>query len=224
MSYVYCLTSPSGKSYVGQTINIKRRLCNYKRCDCKRQLKLYNALKKYGFENFKVVVLEECDRSELNEIESFYINYFGTILNGYNINDCGSYSRMTDLGKNKVSMSNTKRKVSDKTRLKMSQSQTGRTMSEETKIKIGSSNKGRKVSDDIKYKLSLCRKGQPMSEQCITKRTLTQRTKNENWGTEPLRNKSFFVRFKEKGRMVYKSGFLTIESARQWRDEQIKVQ
>jgi hypothetical protein len=81
---IYKLTSPSGKGYVGQSVCIRKRFSKYKRLDCEDQPKLYNALKKYGVENFKYDILEECNRAELNTKEEHYINLFNTVENGYN--------------------------------------------------------------------------------------------------------------------------------------------
>ena len=36
-----------------------QRILKYKRLQCKSQIKLYNAIQKYGFENFTIEVLYE---------------------------------------------------------------------------------------------------------------------------------------------------------------------
>ena len=53
---IYKITSPSGKVYVGQSVNIERRLKEYKILKCKKQVKLYNSFIKYGFENHKIEI------------------------------------------------------------------------------------------------------------------------------------------------------------------------
>lgn len=45
---IYCLTSPSGKKYIGQSMNIHRRLTQYKRGENKSQTKIHSAILKYG--------------------------------------------------------------------------------------------------------------------------------------------------------------------------------
>ena len=45
---IYCLTSPSGKKYIGQSMNINKRLSQYKRCENKNQTKIHMAILKYG--------------------------------------------------------------------------------------------------------------------------------------------------------------------------------
>lgn len=85
--FIYKYTSPSGKSYIGQTINsLKDRAKNlisgngYKKCTV-----FWKAIQKYGWNNFKVEILEEVKIEELNEREIQYIQYFDTLTpNGYN--------------------------------------------------------------------------------------------------------------------------------------------
>lgn len=87
--YIYKYTSPSGKSYIGQTTtNPMRRASGgegYKGC-----VAFYDAIQKYGWSNFILEILEEIESddliSELNDLEIFYINKFNTISPyGYNI-------------------------------------------------------------------------------------------------------------------------------------------
>lgn len=84
---IYKFTSPSGKSYIGQTKNLKRRRKehkNNKNCGCR----LFNsAIKKYGFDAFNEEVLErELTLEDANFLEEFYIREQNTLSpNGYNL-------------------------------------------------------------------------------------------------------------------------------------------
>lgn len=86
--YIYKYTSPSGKCYIGQTINsLKERaksLINgngYKKCTV-----FWKAIKKYGWSNFKVEILEEVKVDLLNDKEKYYILLFNSLIpNGYNL-------------------------------------------------------------------------------------------------------------------------------------------
>lgn len=90
------LTSPSGKSYIDQSKNIKQRLSSYKNLRCKKQTALYNSLYKYGFENFTFKILEECESKELNRLEVEYINKYCTLSpNGYNLKAGGKINEFT---------------------------------------------------------------------------------------------------------------------------------
>lgn len=79
----------NGKSYVGKSIDISRRWSKH-RSDTFNELSevynypLYRAMRKYGIENFKFSVLEECSETELNEKEKYWISKFDTFNNGYN--------------------------------------------------------------------------------------------------------------------------------------------
>jgi group I intron endonuclease len=76
---IYKLTSPSGKCYIGQSVNIKDRHYKYKILSCEDQLYLYNALCKYGWDAFGVEILADLvDRSKesiqlINLLEFLYI-------------------------------------------------------------------------------------------------------------------------------------------------------
>ena len=61
---------------------------------------LYLDFKNYGFENFSYEVLEECATEMLNERERYWIEYYDTYNNGYNLTQGGDYNRMKIKGKN----------------------------------------------------------------------------------------------------------------------------
>lgn len=84
--YIYKYTSPSGKSYIGQTVqSLSNRAGhngkNYIGCKY-----FYNAIKKHGWNNFIVEILGEFPIEQLNYQERRYIEIFNTLApNGYNI-------------------------------------------------------------------------------------------------------------------------------------------
>lgn len=70
---IYKITSPSGKVYIGQSINIERRFIEYKLLiSCQTQIKIYRSLKKYSPENHIFEILEGCNLEQLNEREIYY--------------------------------------------------------------------------------------------------------------------------------------------------------
>ena len=86
---IYLITNLlNGKKYVGQTTNLKRRIRQHKRGD----LCIDKAIQKYGWENFTLEVLEECESPEqLHEREIFWIAHFNCMSpNGYNLTEGGS--------------------------------------------------------------------------------------------------------------------------------------
>lgn len=72
----------NGKSYIGQTNNLKRRIKEH----IKREdgTAFHAAIMKYGEENFDWEIIEECPEEELNDREIYWITYFDTYSNGYN--------------------------------------------------------------------------------------------------------------------------------------------
>ena len=74
--------------YVGQSIDIQRR---YKEHLKSQDTTLFHsALRKYGIENFDFKVVEECLESELNEKECYWIKFYNSFQNGYNMTQGGS--------------------------------------------------------------------------------------------------------------------------------------
>jgi group I intron endonuclease len=123
---IYKLTSPSGKVYIGQTINFEKRLDSYKKLKCKNQPKIYNALVKYGFENFQneiVITLNTYNKEELNNLEIFYIKEYDSCTSGYNctIGGAGSVGYVHTIeSKNKISKIHKGKKLSEKHKKKIS--------------------------------------------------------------------------------------------------------
>lgn len=102
---IYKITNPTGKIYIGCTIDWKRRLSEYRRLSMVGQRKLYNSLKKYGYENHVFEVIEECDEIMLHEREIYYINYYNCITEGLNIRLGNRNGRLTEETKQKISES-----------------------------------------------------------------------------------------------------------------------
>lgn len=192
---IYKITSPSKKVYIGQSTNIEKRKSSYKNIKCNKQTKLYNSLKKYGFEKHKFEVICECEISELNDKERYYQELYCVLGKG------GLNCRLT-------AASDRSGFFSEEVKLKMSFSQKGKKHSiewfekmkgrklsedhkkkiirtgykhtEETKLKIGLGNKGKKMTDENKAKLT----GRKHSEEAklkmsISKRQMSDETKEK---------------------------------------------
>ena len=95
---IYKYTSPSGKVYIGQTIDEKKRRKEFRNLNIKYAgRKINHARKKYGPENFEYEVLErykfrvmERARKKLNEREKYYIELYDSYRHGYN-SDTGGW-------------------------------------------------------------------------------------------------------------------------------------
>lgn len=97
-SGIYKITNLiNGHCYIGQSKNIYNRINNHHIYDYNNpkndqyDCKIYQAIRKYGWENFDISVIELCPESELNEKEIFYIEKFDSFKNGYNMTEGGTY-------------------------------------------------------------------------------------------------------------------------------------
>jgi group I intron endonuclease len=73
---IYKIINPKNKVYIGQSTDIEKRKKLYKNLNCKGQIKLFNSLKKYGWENHIFEIVEECNLEQLNEREYYYKKTF----------------------------------------------------------------------------------------------------------------------------------------------------
>ena len=88
MAYIYILKFPNGKAYIGYAkSNVKARWRSHK-SGAKRGApgKLYNAIRKYGFDSIEKTILEEHVDADytLKILEDRYITLYDSIENGYN--------------------------------------------------------------------------------------------------------------------------------------------
>lgn len=75
MTGIYRITNKiNGKGYIGQSVDISRRISEHKNLKRDETLSLKRAFRKYGVENFNFEVLEECALDQLDEREVFWIN------------------------------------------------------------------------------------------------------------------------------------------------------
>lgn len=72
---IYKITNlVNGKTYIGQSINIERRFWDHRCVSHETNRHLKHALIKYGKDNFKYEVIEECSAEMLDEREMYYIS------------------------------------------------------------------------------------------------------------------------------------------------------
>jgi len=112
--FIYKITSPTGKIYIGQTFNFERRMSSYRSGDCKNQKILFRSLIKYGFKNHKVEIIDNRDSiKELLNLEKFYIELFNSYNseNGMNLTRGGDGCNIDQHSEEtKLKISNTKKK------------------------------------------------------------------------------------------------------------------
>lgn len=89
MGYIYKITNIiNNKIYIGKTSysvedRFKQHIKDSVKDRCEKR-PLYNAMNKYGVENFTVETIGEYPEEQLNEKEQYWIDYFHTYEDGYN--------------------------------------------------------------------------------------------------------------------------------------------
>lgn len=176
--YIYLITNQvNDKKYVGQTTQEPLKRWNAHKSMNKPDKILYKAFTKYGIENFKFEVIDECSsQDELIKAEIEWISHYNTFLGeGYNMTSGGEGIggwNHTEEAKQKIgkaSKGNTHRigcKISDEHKEILRQTHLGKKLSDEHKQKISDThlgkpknydvwNKGIPMTDEIKDKVSL---------------------------------------------------------------------
>jgi group I intron endonuclease len=162
---IYKITSPSGKIYIGQSVNILSRINKYKNAKCITQPIILKSILKYGWDNHIFEIVCECEQSELNEKERYYQEIFDCI--GKNGLNCMLTNTRTKSGKARQETIDklTSRKLPESTREKMR----NKKLSEETRRKISASLTGRKVSQETRRKISESNSGKKRTKEYIEK-------------------------------------------------------
>ena len=201
IGYIYKLTSPNGKIYIGQTINKKQRKYHYNSKCFKQQIKLWNNVQKYGWkpgETFEII--EEClcgdNKCILNEREKYWIQYYDSLKNGLNCNE-GGYGNTgyiaSEETKNKISKYHkNKPPMSDETKEKLRQINLGsknpmynKNHSLNSIEKIKKNKLGKKHKTETKIKMSESAKNKPpMSDE--TKEKLRQINLGKTYETKAI--------------------------------------
>lgn len=87
--YIYCITNKlDGAKYIGQTRRDIATRFQEHLWDYRGKSKLHTAIQKYGRENFSVEEVEKVEFTDskiLDEREKYWIKYYNTQENGYNI-------------------------------------------------------------------------------------------------------------------------------------------
>jgi group I intron endonuclease len=143
---IYKITNPKGKIYIGQSINIEKRWKRYKDWINHSQPIIYRSFQKYGLENHKFEIIEECNIEILDEKEVYWKQYYLDLIGWDNVLFC----QLKD-GKGGYKTQETKDKIS--------KSKTGFKCTEETKALMRISNKNRILPDDYGAKISKAKKG-----------------------------------------------------------------
>ena len=169
---LYCHTNKiNGKKYFGITCQKpEKRWQNGLGYKTKY---FYNAIQKYGWENFDHAVLftdltlDEANRLEMQYIKGYHTCIYDDPCHGYNStfggDGCVGYKHSDETKekfKSRIMTQDTKNKISRT----VSKTNLGRVVSPETRAKISKSRSGIKHSDIARLKISQSQIGKPKSE------------------------------------------------------------
>jgi group I intron endonuclease len=185
MFYIYTILNVQNyKIYVGQTQNIKARWSAHK-CEAnadRLHYPLYRALRKYGFDNFQISMVEIAATSEEADLaEQKWIQKLKSRdpQMGYNLTSGGAVPRgwhHSEESKRKISESQKGKIVivSNETKVKMSISQMGHPVSLDTRQKISEANIGKTHTEMTRKKISEFQTGKKRSDEIKTNMSKAQ--------------------------------------------------
>lgn len=83
---IYCYENKiNHMMYIGQSTSIEKRYKQHLYDSTKRPVQTIDlAIAKYGIDCFDFTIIEECSEDRLNEREIYWIDYYGSYVNGYN--------------------------------------------------------------------------------------------------------------------------------------------
>ena len=146
--YIHTCTI-TGKSYIGQTTKSMEARWMEHLLD-RHKTKFHNALKKYNAKYWTHKVLAYAsDKEGLDQLETFYIDKYDTIKNGYNLKTGGSHGLHSEESKNLISEN--RKGIScphtESSKKKISEALKGKKLIESHKNNISISKKGKKWTD-----------------------------------------------------------------------------
>jgi group I intron endonuclease len=105
----------NNKKYVGQTRQQLNKRWKYHITESRTfsDRPLYRAINKYGIDNFKIRIIEECNTDLLDERETYWIDSLETYRYGYNTTTGGEHPEHSEETRNKISESMTNLSRSD---------------------------------------------------------------------------------------------------------------
>ena len=183
MYYIYRITNLiNGKTYIGQR---KYKMLNDNYMGSGKRL--WEAYRKYGFENFKkeILVFNISERKHADLLEKTFIAAEREKVgaeNCYNIADGGQGGNLGEEVIRKRAESLKGKHHTEEAKRKISEAMKGKHHSEEHKRKISEAKKGKKhspLSEETKRKISEANKGKHRSEE--TKKKWSEAKKGKHW-------------------------------------------
>jgi len=156
MGIIYCIHNlTSGKKYIGQTVEkMQRRVVRHFRTV--NETKISRAIQKYSKYDFVYGIVEEVeDKNFLDVREQYWIKFYDTVENGFNIKEGGKCARGFKQSQSSI----------EKRRKKL----IGKSLSEDHKQKISKAHKGKILSKETVDKMITYRTGRNLTESCKEK-------------------------------------------------------
>ena len=156
MGIIYSIHNlTSGKKYIGQTVEkMQRRVVRHFRTV--NETKISRAIQKYSKYDFVYGIVEEVeDKNFLDVREQYWIKFYDTVENGFNIKEGGKCARGFKQSQSSI----------EKRRKKL----IGKSLSEDHKQKISKAHKGKILSKETVDKMITYRTGRNLTESCKEK-------------------------------------------------------
>jgi len=167
IGYIYKITSPTGKIYIGKTVRLNDRISCYRTgSGTSQQRIIHNSIKKYGWDKHIFEVLEEAPAENLSELEIHHIQKYNSYHyeneNGMNLTRGGDgtlgrkdtpevIQKRVDRMRGSKRTEETKKLMSSLKKGKPSHRK-GVPCPESVKKKIGDANRGRVKTQEEVYK------------------------------------------------------------------------
>jgi group I intron endonuclease len=163
MTNIYKITNLiNNKVYIGKTVRkLEVRFKGHlKAAESKINRYLCDAVNHYGKENFKIELIEQCERENENEREKYWIKTLNSNNKkfGYNMTEGG------DGGQTRKGV-----KQSEETKRKISEKNKGKVRTEKEKQNLRDKNLGKKHSIETRKKMSESRKKRPYCAETFKK-------------------------------------------------------
>ena len=79
MGVIYSIINPKGRMYIGQTYDLRKRIiCHISNAKTGSDLLLHKSIRKYGWENHILDIIEEVDDKMMSEREMYWIEKYNT--------------------------------------------------------------------------------------------------------------------------------------------------
>lgn len=174
VSIYYLIDQYDRIGYVGKADYMNKRLTGHKYASNKSKRYIYCWIRSVGFENIKMVLIEECYFSIWQERESYWIAEYkknGCKLTNHTLGGEGTSGfKPSEETRKKLSEVHIGFIPSEETRNKISIANTGKVRTKETIDKLSESHKGYKHTDEQKIKIGLAGLGRKDTEETTKKR------------------------------------------------------